>query len=87
MSDSAAELAPRYRDIGCPVAILGGDADRIVDFAQQSLALHETIPGSTLDRFAGAGHMIHHLDPDRIGRAIETLTRAAPTAIPAEVGA
>ncbi len=74
MAACAAGLAPRYGEIKCPVRILAGDADGIVDFTAQAVRLHEALCDSTLDTFAGAGHMIHHLDPDRVVAAIRSLT-------------
>jgi len=55
------------------VAILAGDADGVVNYQEQALRLHEELPASTLDIFAGAGHMIHHAEPDRVVRAIRSL--------------
>ena len=70
MISSAKALSGRYRELSCPVSILAGDADEIVDFESQAVRLHNELPSSTLDVFRGAGHMIHHLDPARVARAI-----------------
>jgi pimeloyl-ACP methyl ester carboxylesterase len=81
MISSAKALAGRYGELSCPVSILGGDADEIVDFESQAVRLHNELPGSTLDVFRGAGHMIHHLDPARVARAIVmTETQQTPKA-------
>ncbi|MEP9378371.1 alpha/beta hydrolase [Aquabacter sp. CN5-332] len=47
-----------YQSLSMPVAIIAGDADRVVSFSQ-SKRLHREIQGSTLHRLRGAGHMIH----------------------------
>ena len=86
MITDAKALSERYAELSCPLAILAGDADRVVNYQEQALRLHEELPASTLDIFAGAGHMIHHADPDRVVRAIKDLrvdsaTRAAESAL------
>jgi pimeloyl-ACP methyl ester carboxylesterase len=67
------QLSPRYASITCPTVIMAGDADRIVNVERQAQRLHGAIPGSRLDVLNGAGHMIHHLDPARIVRAIDLI--------------
>jgi pimeloyl-ACP methyl ester carboxylesterase len=70
MATSAKALSARYGELACPVSILAGDADEIVDFESQALRLHKELPASTLDVFRGAGHMLHHLDPARVVQAV-----------------
>jgi pimeloyl-ACP methyl ester carboxylesterase len=80
MASSAKTLSARYGELSCPVSILAGDADEIVDFESQALRLHEELRGSTLDVFQGAGHMLHHLDPARVVRAVAGIeARALPS--------
>ena len=71
MLPDAFKMADRYPGLSCPVAILAGDADAVVDLNAQAQRLHAAVPGSMLDVFAGTGHMIHHADPARIVRAID----------------
>ncbi len=71
MISSAKALSGRYRELSCPVSILAGDSDEIVDFESQAVRLYNELPSSTLDVFRGGGHMIHHLDPARVARAVE----------------
>ena len=73
MIAAAGQLSPRYATLTCPAVIMAGDADRIVDIGRQAKRLHGTIPGSRLDVLPGAGHMIHHLDPGRVVRAIDLI--------------
>lgn len=79
MITAARQLSPRYRSITCPTVILAGDADRIVSIERHSQRLHGAIPGSRLDVLNGAGHMIHHLDPARIVRAIDLIATGGIT--------
>ena len=64
-------MAGRYPQLSCPVAIVAGDADAVVDLKAQAQRLHAAVPGSMLDVFAGTGHMTHHADPARVVRAID----------------
>jgi pimeloyl-ACP methyl ester carboxylesterase len=52
---------------------MAGDADEIVNVDRQSRRLHGGIPGNRLDVLAGAGHMIHHVDPARSLKAIHLI--------------
>ena len=79
MITDAKALSERYAELSCPVAILAGDADGVVNYQEQALRLHEELSASTLDIFAGAGHMIHHADPDRVVRAIKGLRTSSET--------
>ena len=63
-------MSERYAALSCPVAVLAGDADEVVDQSSQAKRLHDAVPGSMLDVFAGTGHMTHHADPARVVRAI-----------------
>ena len=71
MISDASGMANRYGGLSCPVAILAGDADAVVDLKAQAHRLHAAVSGSMLDVFAGVGHMIHHVDPGRVVRAID----------------
>jgi pimeloyl-ACP methyl ester carboxylesterase len=75
MIPDAYGLSERYANLACPVAIIGGDSDAVVDQTAHALRLHNAVPGSTLDMFAGAGHMTHYADPSRVVRAIERVSR------------
>ena len=79
MITAAGLLSPRYRTITCPTVVMAGDADRIVNVERQAQRLHGAIPGSRLDVLNGAGHMIHHLDPARMVRAIDLIATGGIT--------
>ncbi len=76
MIPDAWAMADRYPSLRCPVAILAGDADKIVDLKSQAQRLSHAVPGSFLDVFAGVGHMVHHADPSRVVSAVERLSAA-----------
>jgi pimeloyl-ACP methyl ester carboxylesterase len=87
MIPDAYAMQDRYATLSCPVAILAGDADEVVDQRGQADRLHEEVPGSLLDVFAGTGHMTHHADPARVVRAIDFVcgTGQPGVAIPSQV--
>jgi pimeloyl-ACP methyl ester carboxylesterase len=70
---AAARLAPRHRELAMPVAIVAGEADRIVTTARQSARLHAELPRSRLTVLPGAGHMIHHASPETVAEEVERL--------------
>jgi pimeloyl-ACP methyl ester carboxylesterase len=74
MIPDAYSLSSRYGDLDCPIAVLSGDADKVVDFKEHALRFQATVPGSLLDIFPGAGHMIHHVDPERVVCAASAMT-------------
>ncbi|AWN50805.1 alpha/beta hydrolase [Methylobacterium sp. 17Sr1-1] len=71
MNTAVALMQPRYTALRLPVAILSGDADAIVDPAEQSCRLHAELAGSTLTLLPGQGHMMHYFAKARILRAVE----------------
>jgi pimeloyl-ACP methyl ester carboxylesterase len=79
MVAAAEQLCGRYREITCPTLIMAGDADRIVDVERQPKRLHGAIPGSRIDIFSGAGHMLHHVAPERVVRGIEYIANGGIT--------
>src|SRR3954447_6537492 len=87
MTPSVMELEQHYRDLKLPVVILTGGDDQIADVGQQSKRLHEEIPQSELTVLPGLGHMVHHLAPDEvikaIGRAAELAGGASQNSVAA----
>ncbi|WP_292932458.1 alpha/beta hydrolase [Noviherbaspirillum sp.] len=77
MIPAAYSLHDRYRELAMPVVIMAGDGDKHADMHVHSEALHQDIPHSTLHVTRGAGHMIHHLVPEEVMRAIDEAAEAA----------
>lgn len=63
----------RYSELKPRAVILAGADDRYVDAKSHSERLHGLLPTSTYRPVAGAGHMVHHADPQTIVQAIEEL--------------
>lgn len=60
MIASAASFRHRYSELRMPVAIIAGEADKIVNATTHPERLHRDVPGSTLLIVPGAGHMVHY---------------------------
>jgi pimeloyl-ACP methyl ester carboxylesterase len=71
MVPAATELQSRYRDLNLPVAIVTGADDKIVDVSRQSERLHKELSRSKFIALPGLGHMVHHLAPDQVTKAVE----------------
>jgi pimeloyl-ACP methyl ester carboxylesterase len=80
MIPDAVAMSSRYEELSCPIAIVAGDEDKVVDLRSQAVRLHGALPHSSLDIVKGAGHMVHHADPGRILQAIERFARTDATA-------
>jgi pimeloyl-ACP methyl ester carboxylesterase len=63
-------LSQRYAEIKLPVAIVTGDADRVVDPKDHAFPLHETIKHSELIVLPNTGHQLPQTQPDAIVAAI-----------------
>jgi pimeloyl-ACP methyl ester carboxylesterase len=65
-------MAKRYGEIAVPVAIVGGDGDRLVP-CEQAERMHAAIPQSSLRRAEGVGHMVHWIVPDLVMAAVDEI--------------
>src|SRR3954470_8923139 len=83
MTPSVMELQEHYRDLKLPVVILTGGDDQIADVDRQSKRLHAEIPQSELTVLPGLGHMVHHLAPDAVIKAIDRAAALADMVSPA----
>ena len=77
MVPDAAALASRHHTLGVPTVILAGTGDRIVDFERQSQRLARRIGHATLMPINGAGHMVHHVAPERVVEAVRRVAKAS----------
>ena len=84
MTPSVMELEQHYRELKMPVVILTGGDDQIVDVDRQSRRLHKEIPQSEFIALPGLGHMVHHLAPDQVIKAIDRAAHLAHAVSPAQ---
>src|SRR3954463_4673815 len=78
------ELQEHYRELKLPVVILTGGDDQIADVDRQSKRLQEEIPQSELTVLPGLGHMVHHLAPDQVIKAIDRAAALADMVSPVQ---
>ena len=76
MIPGALALRGNYKNLTLPVFIIAGDGDRVV-FKRRSKQLRDRIKGSVLETVPGAGHMVHHLVPQQIVRAVDRVVQAS----------
>jgi len=72
---AALRMQRRYRTLEVPAVIVAGAQDRHVDPARHSIALARHIAGAELVVSPRAGHMVHHVDPQRVLHAIDVVAR------------
>ena len=66
---ATARLQVQYRKIKCPVQLIHGDADQLIE-NEQTVRLHRVLARSDMRLVPQAGHMVHYADPEAISRAI-----------------
>jgi pimeloyl-ACP methyl ester carboxylesterase len=62
--------------------IIAGADDQIVDVGRQSERLHSEVANSEFVAVPGMGHMIHHLSPEQVIKAIDRAAERSPAKIP-----
>jgi pimeloyl-ACP methyl ester carboxylesterase len=77
MTPVTVELQKHYRELRLPVVIITGADDQIADVARQSERLHREVASSEFITVPGVGHMIHHLAPEAVIRAIDHASERA----------
>ena len=84
MIPCAANLQVRYDGLTCPVALIAGDKDQVIN-PDQTARLHSILSQSSVRMVQEAGHMVHHAAPDELIEAIGliTLPKAARSTIAA----
>ena len=81
MVPNAMAARGRYGELKMPVAIVAGEADRIVGIDHHSARLHGEIPQSTFDHVPGVGHMIHQTETERVMTAIDRASGRGPSGL------
>jgi pimeloyl-ACP methyl ester carboxylesterase len=62
MIPAAARMQQHYSELACPVALIVGNEDKIVE-RQQTLRLQSVVSRSIVRPVPNAGHMVHHAAP------------------------
>jgi pimeloyl-ACP methyl ester carboxylesterase len=66
---ATARLQLQYLNIRCPVQLIHGDADQLIE-KEQTVRLHRVLARSEVQLIPQAGHMVHHIDPEAISRTV-----------------
>ncbi len=72
---AATRLQFQYATLTCPVRLIHGDSDRLIETAQ-SISLHRAIRRSNLQIVQGTGHMVHYTDSVGIVCSVDDLLRS-----------
>jgi pimeloyl-ACP methyl ester carboxylesterase len=67
---ATARLQAGYRNIKCPVQLIHGDSDEVIE-KEQTLRMHRVLGRSELRVIPQAGHMVHHVDPEAVSRTVD----------------
>jgi pimeloyl-ACP methyl ester carboxylesterase len=67
-------LPKRYGELRMAVAIVAGDGDKLVPFAQAE-RMHAAVPHSSFHPAPGVGHMVHWIRPEVVLNAVEAVAR------------
>lgn len=73
-------LQARYGELQMPVGIIFGDADRVLDYEKQGLAMEGAVKGLDLEIVSGVGHMLQHALPEQTVAFIRRIAARAFTA-------
>ena len=76
MVPAAAMLAQSYSVIDCPVAILAGRDDTIVE-SEQAIRLQQQLRHATVERIPQSGHMLHYFEGDQIIRKADRVNEGS----------
>ena len=75
--DDTSDRPARYGEIGVPVGILYGDADRVLNVDVHGRAMAGRIPGLELEILEGVGHMVQYADTPRTVAFIRRIAERA----------
>jgi pimeloyl-ACP methyl ester carboxylesterase len=81
MIPAAARLQRQYSELRCPVALIVGDKDEVVD-REQTMGLQRLLKGSIIRSVPDAGHMVHHAAPDRVMDTVALIFASSPALQP-----
>jgi pimeloyl-ACP methyl ester carboxylesterase len=70
-------LQQRYGEIGVPVGIIFGTADRVLDHEANGIAMRDKVPGLELELVDGIGHMIQFSATDQVEAFIRRMAAKA----------
>jgi pimeloyl-ACP methyl ester carboxylesterase len=69
---ATARLQPEYQNITCPVRLIHGDTDQVIE-KEQTVRLHKVLSDSVMQLVPEAGHMVHYVDANMVSRVVSHL--------------
>ncbi len=77
LRDQLVAMEPAYPTVTLPVELVHGDADTSVPLTVHALPLSKILPNAMLTVVQGAGHMLHHANPEAVIAAIDRAAKRA----------
>lgn len=77
LRDQLVAMEPGYPTLTLPVELVHGDADTSVPLTVHALPLSKILPNAVLTVVRGAGHMLHHANPEAVIAAIDRAAKRA----------
>lgn len=74
----AMKLSRRYKELQLPIVLVAGSEDRLVYRSNHSDRFHDEVRHSHYKVVEGAGHMVHHIAPERVMEAIDLVVAEEP---------
>lgn len=73
LSTALRRQAPDYPRITMPVEVISGTADFIIEPERQPIPFARSLPNANLTLLEGVGHMAHHVNPEAVLAAINSI--------------
>ena len=77
VADDLKRQQERYGEIGLPVSIHFGTADRVLNCDEHGRSMDGKLPGLQLELAEGVGHMPQYAEPERVAEFIRRVARRA----------
>ena len=74
-NDDLGPMAARYASLDCPLGVLYGSCDQILDPQLHGETLAQKVPGATIEYVEGGGHMPPQVVPDQTAAFIRAMAR------------
>lgn len=77
----------RHSRLQVPVVLVAGEHDRLITSGWHSKRVQDRLPQSRLHIVPGAGHMVHHTDPDAVFDAVREVSSLVTHDTPVDLAA
>ena len=80
MVPAAARMSTRYGETKCPLGIIWGDGDKVVE-AEHGPRLKQALPQAMTRVLPGVGHMLHYSDPEAVLEMVDAVAAWQPATV------